>query len=175
MDNKLNLEDRVLGEAEKNSVIALPGEEGHSGLMPSKLTRSGYWEVLSVQGMISLWTVFWLVGGEVIRSKHHHPSGFNGLRSSCLWAAGSQLLPPGGSLSICKIDKDITVWIPWWGIRTSPKAALLFPDYSSLVFTSLPFPYSVQFRSVAQLCPTLCNPMECSTPGLPVHHLFEPA
>ena len=23
---------------------------------------------------------------------------------------------------------------------------------------------------VAQLCPTLCNPMNCSTPGLPVHH-----
>ena len=23
---------------------------------------------------------------------------------------------------------------------------------------------------VTQLCPTLCNPMECSTPGLPVHH-----
>ena len=28
---------------------------------------------------------------------------------------------------------------------------------------------SVQFSLVAQLCPTLCNPMECSTPGLPVH------
>ena len=28
----------------------------------------------------------------------------------------------------------------------------------------------VQFSSVAQLCPTLCNPMDCSTPGLPVHH-----
>ena len=28
----------------------------------------------------------------------------------------------------------------------------------------------VQFSSVAQLCPTLCNPMNCSTPGLPVHH-----
>ena len=26
-----------------------------------------------------------------------------------------------------------------------------------------------QFSSVAQLCPTLCNPMDCSTPGLPVH------
>ena len=26
------------------------------------------------------------------------------------------------------------------------------------------------FRSVAQSCPTLCNPMGCSTPGLPVHH-----
>ena len=24
--------------------------------------------------------------------------------------------------------------------------------------------------SVAQSCPTLCNPMDCSTPGLPVHH-----
>ena len=26
------------------------------------------------------------------------------------------------------------------------------------------------FSSVAQLCPTLCNPMNRSTPGLPVHH-----
>ena len=30
--------------------------------------------------------------------------------------------------------------------------------------------YSVQFSSVAQLCPTLCDPMNRSTPGLPVHH-----
>ena len=29
---------------------------------------------------------------------------------------------------------------------------------------------SVQFSSVAQLCPTLCDPMNYSTPGLPVHH-----
>ena len=28
----------------------------------------------------------------------------------------------------------------------------------------------LQFSSVAQSCPTLCNPMNCSTPGLPVHH-----
>ena len=27
-----------------------------------------------------------------------------------------------------------------------------------------------QFSSVSQLCPTLCNPMNRSTPGLPVHH-----
>ena len=33
-----------------------------------------------------------------------------------------------------------------------------------------------QFSSVAQLCPTLCDPMDCSMPGLPVHHQFpEPA
>ena len=30
--------------------------------------------------------------------------------------------------------------------------------------------YSVQFSSVVQSCPTLCDPMDHSTPGLPVHH-----
>ena len=29
---------------------------------------------------------------------------------------------------------------------------------------------SVQFSSVTQSCPTLCSPMNCSTPSLPVHH-----
>ena len=29
---------------------------------------------------------------------------------------------------------------------------------------------SFQFSSVAQLCPTLCDPMECSMLGFPVHH-----
>jgi len=29
---------------------------------------------------------------------------------------------------------------------------------------------SVQLSSVAQSCPTLCNPMNRRTPGLPVHH-----
>jgi len=28
----------------------------------------------------------------------------------------------------------------------------------------------VQFSSVAQLCSTLCDPMDCSTPGFTVHH-----
>ena len=30
--------------------------------------------------------------------------------------------------------------------------------------------YQTQLSSVAQSCPTLCNPMDCSMPGLPVHH-----
>ena len=29
---------------------------------------------------------------------------------------------------------------------------------------------SVQFGSVAKSCPTLCDPVDCSTPGFPVHH-----
>ena len=28
----------------------------------------------------------------------------------------------------------------------------------------------VQFNSIAQSCPTLCDPMDCSMPGFPVHH-----
>ena len=33
---------------------------------------------------------------------------------------------------------------------------------------------SVQFSSVGQSCLTLCNPMDCSMPGVPVlHHLLE--
>ena len=29
-----------------------------------------------------------------------------------------------------------------------------------------------QFSSVVQSCPTLCDPMDCSTKGFPVHHLL---
>ena len=55
---------------------------------------------------------------------------------------------------------------------------ILFMGFSRQEYSSgLPFPSpvdqnsSVQLSSVAQLCPTLCDPMNCSTPGLPVHHL----
>ena len=35
---------------------------------------------------------------------------------------------------------------------------------------TLKFLFSVQFSSIAQSCPTLCDPMNCSMPGVPVHH-----
>ena len=42
--------------------------------------------------------------------------------------------------------------------------------YSICIYTHMECIHikSVQFSSVAQLCPYLCNPMDCSTPGLPV-------
>ena len=43
---------------------------------------------------------------------------------------------------------------------------MLFP----LLFQAQNFNTSVQFSSVAQSCPTLCDPMNRSMPGLPVHH-----
>ena len=36
--------------------------------------------------------------------------------------------------------------------------------------SSLFFKRAFQFSSVAQLCPTVCDPIDCSPPGFPVHH-----
>ena len=41
---------------------------------------------------------------------------------------------------------------------------------SVVFFLNVSLNASVQFSSVAQSCPTLCDPMNHSTPGLPVHH-----
>ena len=41
-------------------------------------------------------------------------------------------------------------------------------DFISCNFTL--FIDSIQFSSVVQLCPTLCDPMNCTMPGLDVHH-----
>ena len=39
------------------------------------------------------------------------------------------------------------------------------------VVLSIPYYFHYcQFSSVAESCPALCNPMDCSMPGLPVHH-----
>ena len=46
-------------------------------------------------------------------------------------------------------------------------------DYSAVVSCgTLDLKGSVQFSSVAQLCPIVCNPMNRSTSDLPVHHQF---
>ena len=39
-----------------------------------------------------------------------------------------------------------------------------------LSFIETIFAWNIPFTSVAQSCPTLCDPMNRSTPGLPVHH-----
>ena len=47
-----------------------------------------------------------------------------------------------------------------------PKGSKTQKIVSLYVYSMIPF----QFSSVAQLCPTLCDPMNRSTPGLPVYH-----
>ena len=65
-----------------------------------------------------------------------------------------------------------------YGIRYTPPSWLVdtFQDSEALQMLYFGYLYrgfipSVQFSSVQSAsCPTLCNPMNCSMPGLPVHH-----
>ena len=54
--------------------------------------------------------------------------------------------------------KDWKGMMPWLQVQTTP----LFWDKSWIFL-------SVQFSLVTQSCLTLCDPMDCSTPGLPIH------
>ena len=51
----------------------------------------------------------------------------------------------------------------------SEKAGLKFNIQKTKIMASGPIS-SVQFSSVAQSCLTLCDPMNCSMPALPIHH-----
>ena len=53
---------------------------------------------------------------------------------------------------------------PWSSKSSSFVFCLLFE------FVLCSYIHSFQFSSVAQPCPTLCDPIYRSTPGLPVHH-----
>ena len=80
-----------MGEVEKSRFIALSGTGSHSGVVPSRLcptlerAERGH-VVFKEQGMISKWTLFWSVGGEVSGSQHHQTgskqSGFSVLVGS---------------------------------------------------------------------------------------------
>ena len=61
-----------------------------------------------------------------------------------------------------------------WHVHTiwNDHCSKSFPSQSYTITDhtlSLLLVYSVHLSSVAQSCPTLCNPMNHSTPGLPVH------
>ena len=73
-------------------------------------------------------------------------------------------------------QQSILIWVRHWKLMGSPVcmvwlvnfwALLRFMDGDSTVY---PVVGTLQFSSVAQSCPILCDPMNCSTPGLPVHH-----
>ena len=65
---------------------------------------------------------------------------------------------------------DILVWkIPWTekpGRLQSIVAQRVRHD-SACMHACM---HALHFSSVVQLCPTLCNPMDCSMPGFRVHH-----
>ena len=68
-------------------------------------------------------------------------------------------LPPSGSACPC-----LPVTGRGWAGLQPASSAWFFVLCAGMAL------FSVQFSSVNQSCSTLCNPMNCSTPGLPAHH-----
>ena len=71
----------------------------------------------------------------------------------------------------------LCIYHPYWGLVPVPSLLLEVPEclgrltlYLCSSNPTLLKLSSVQFSSVAQSCPTLCNPMDYIMPGLPVHH-----
>ena len=63
----------------------------------------------------------------------------------------------------------------WSGLPSPPPGGSSQPrDWTHVFYVSCicrqVLNHPIQFSSVAQSCPTLCNPMDCSTPGFPVLH-----
>ena len=61
--------------------------------------------------------------------------------------------------------RSVFIWIPKKGNAIPKNVQTIIQLHSFQIIAS-----SVQFSTVVQLCPTLCDPMNSSTPGLPVHH-----
>ena len=68
--------------------------------------------------------------------------------------------------------RALSLWMEGWqGPHTGDFLGTWNPTQSPSLRHHLTTRFSsVQFSSVAQSCPTLCDPMNRSTPGLPVHH-----
>ena len=66
---------------------------------------------------------------------------------------------------LCRVTKSQT-----WLKRLSMHAWNWLSQNQTICLNFMSPMCSVQFSSVAQSCPTLCDPIDCSTPGLPVHH-----
>ena len=70
-----------------------------------------------------------------------------------------------------KLTANITYSMKCWNFLKDQKGTRQESPLLSYLFNLvLEILSSVQFISIAQSCPTLWNPMDCSTPGLHVHH-----
>ena len=76
------------------------------------------------------------------------------------------------------MGRSFTMVKPWWDIvfscprkSWSPHSRQMYEKIQHInKHNGILISLSVQFSSVTQSCLTLCNPMNRSTPGLPVHH-----
>ena len=128
--------------------------------------------------------VLYTTASRVTFSKHisdHVMSVSRSVMSTSLWPLGPQALsPPGSSVhGILQARILERATIPFPRGLLNPRSAALQADSlpsespGKPTFTKHTFVHVIrsdQIRSVAQSCPTLCDPMNRSTPGFPVHH-----
>ena len=86
------------------------------------------------------------------------------------------LLPPKGAFFTPFLSFFFWPHHVAYGISVlQPGIEPVTPAFNPWMTREVPVLISAQFSSVAQSRPTLCDPMDCSTPGFPVHHqLLEP-
>ena len=88
----------------------------------------------------------------------------------CCWSKDHTLNSEGVAsfllAQFCGCEENQLIWIIWWEEQSKESLNSLWTkELGSYCCFSL-----VQFSSVAQSCPTLCDPVNRSTLGLPVHH-----
>ena len=90
--------------------------------------------------------------------------------TSLSWKAQVQTVPNQGREGIQRQERNSqeTTSQLWDSVLILPQGIHIKTSLSSSA--KLKSPNSVEFSSVGQSCPTLCDPMNRSTPGLPVHH-----
>ena len=75
------------------------------------------------------------------------------------------------SISSFQGPRDFPLFLgSWLGDLEGSVPHPCIPGQKPLYFLTCREGNKVQFSSVAQSRPTLCEPMDCRTPGLPVHH-----
>ena len=98
--------------------------------------------------------------------------------ASLLWSISKVLLPGWFTVDPVETEPSGTVSPELGdGLAAPGPPEVVSTESSSVQIGPLLIPphqtsitQSVQFSSVTQSCPTLCNSTNCSTPGLPVHH-----
>ena len=100
-------------------------------------------------------------------------AGVSEVQAAFQWAEGGPAWPAQASMWISHPPPPAFLFFYFW--PHSMTCGILVPQ-PGLNLASQQWEYgvlttgSVQFSSVAQSCPTLCDSVKRSTPGLPVHH-----
>ena len=92
------------------------------------------------------------------------------LEESIVSSVPGLLMIPSHTWSHSTPSCALIYWFPSPFYRRKPSSWVLKGNLGSPNQVEDVLCLSQPVSSVAQSCPTVCNPMDCSTPGLPVHH-----